>query len=178
MSFSCCLNLFAPAASPARASVGRGRSAPAAPGKISLPIPAGLSEGRGDHRTADSAARPGGHADAGTAWGVQFYDLRSEVVIDEEHRAGVAVTRPSWSHHRAAGGRRRGRVRAPVEPIHIGRRLRKVFLNDRPPGQTGAFRWLNLGRRGSESNRRPRLCRPLHNHSATPPNCPWKNARQ
>ena len=24
-------------------------------------------------------------------------------------------------------------------------------------------------RRGSESNRRPRLCRPLHNHSATPP---------
>ncbi len=26
-----------------------------------------------------------------------------------------------------------------------------------------------LWRRGSESNRRPRLCRPLHNHSATPP---------
>ena len=25
------------------------------------------------------------------------------------------------------------------------------------------------GRRGSESNRRPRLCRPLHDHSATPP---------
>ena len=24
-------------------------------------------------------------------------------------------------------------------------------------------------RRGSESNRRPRLCRPLHDHSATPP---------
>src|SRR5436190_24235992 len=27
------------------------------------------------------------------------------------------------------------------------------------------LRW----RRGSESNRRPRLCRPLHDHSATPP---------
>jgi hypothetical protein len=27
-------------------------------------------------------------------------------------------------------------------------------------------------RRGSESNRRPRLCRPLHNHSATPPLLP------
>ncbi len=28
---------------------------------------------------------------------------------------------------------------------------------------------LNYWRRGSESNRRPRLCRPLHDHSATPP---------
>ncbi len=26
-----------------------------------------------------------------------------------------------------------------------------------------------IGRRGSESNRRTRLCRPLHDHSATPP---------
>lgn len=30
-------------------------------------------------------------------------------------------------------------------------------------------------RRGSESNRRPRLCRPLHNHSATPPLLPQPN---
>ena len=29
--------------------------------------------------------------------------------------------------------------------------------------------WLIFWRRGSESNRRPRLCRPLHDHSATPP---------
>ena len=28
---------------------------------------------------------------------------------------------------------------------------------------------VRIWRRGSESNRRPRLCRPLHNHSATPP---------
>ncbi len=28
--------------------------------------------------------------------------------------------------------------------------------------------WI-LWRRGSESNRRTRLCRPLHDHSATPP---------
>src|SRR5579862_7867810 len=33
-----------------------------------------------------------------------------------------------------------------------------------PPGRLKAC-W----RRGSESNRRPRLCRPLHDHSATPP---------
>ena len=35
------------------------------------------------------------------------------------------------------------------------------------------YRWaeedLIYWRRGSESNRRPRLCRPLHDHSATPP---------
>ena len=36
------------------------------------------------------------------------------------------------------------------------------------PDITGRVRMLNW-RRGSESNRRPRLCRPLHNHSATPP---------
>ena len=31
------------------------------------------------------------------------------------------------------------------------------------------FLWIVKWRRGSESNRRPRLCRPLHDHSATPP---------
>jgi hypothetical protein len=37
--------------------------------------------------------------------------------------------------------------------------------------QFGRFteNWERLERRGSESNRRPRLCRPLHDHSATPP---------
>ena len=38
-----------------------------------------------------------------------------------------------------------------------------------------------MWRRGSESNRRTRLCRPLHNHSATPPGvqprAPRKSAR-
>jgi hypothetical protein len=36
-------------------------------------------------------------------------------------------------------------------------------------------------RRGSESNRRRRLCRPLHDHSATPPwgaRAPWRRAPQ
>jgi hypothetical protein len=38
------------------------------------------------------------------------------------------------------------------------------------PGSDGAgCRLMCYWRRGSESNRRPRLCRPLHNHSATPP---------
>src|SRR3990167_8829065 len=33
-----------------------------------------------------------------------------------------------------------------------------------------SFCWMLLNwRRKSESNRRPRLCRPLHNHSAIPP---------
>src|SRR6266568_6959787 len=33
-------------------------------------------------------------------------------------------------------------------------------------------------RRGSESNRRPRLCRPLHDHSATPPHAgDWEQRR-
>src|SRR5690242_20583955 len=35
-------------------------------------------------------------------------------------------------------------------------------------GEASARKTRNW-RRGSESNRRPRLCRPLHDHSATPP---------
>ncbi len=39
----------------------------------------------------------------------------------------------------------------------------------RPPGLQILRKSLRLWRRGSESNRRTRLCRPLHDHSATPP---------
>ena len=45
-------------------------------------------------------------------------------------------------------------------------RGRKAYgFESRPGHQRAAKSW----RRGSESNRRTRLCRPLHNHSATPP---------
>src|SRR4051812_2906917 len=37
--------------------------------------------------------------------------------------------------------------------------------------QPGEAKSLPKWRRGSESNRRTRLCRPLHNHSSTPPGC-------
>ena len=41
--------------------------------------------------------------------------------------------------------------------------LSPLCLPVSPPGHAGIWR------RGSESNRRTRLCRPLHDHSATPP---------
>ncbi len=57
--------------------------------------------------------------------------------------------------------------RTGVEPVRpCGRRiLSPLRLPIPPPGQGKNEKW----RLGSESNRRPRLCRPLHNHSATQP---------
>src|SRR5262245_7554199 len=43
------------------------------------------------------------------------------------------------------------------------------IVMDLGPGRSRCAQPLKQVRRGSESNRRPRLCRPLHNHSATPP---------
>ena len=37
------------------------------------------------------------------------------------------------------------------------------------PGLAAIWQTPQVWRRGSESNRRTRLCRPLHDHSATPP---------
>ncbi len=42
-----------------------------------------------------------------------------------------------------------------------------------PPTWSSDIYW----RRGSESNRRPRLCRPLHDHSATPPKLKGENGQ-
>ena len=44
-----------------------------------------------------------------------------------------------------------------------------IPLWDRKKGGRAGGHHSEVWRRGSESNRRPRLCRPLHNHSATPP---------
>src|SRR5205814_10669714 len=45
-----------------------------------------------------------------------------------------------------------------------------VAENEKPCHAGGSCMPLRfIGRRGSESNRRTRLCRPLHDHSATPP---------
>src|SRR5579863_5830956 len=58
------------------------------------------------------------------------------------------------------GARGRNRTGTRVTPRGI---LSPLRLPVPPPGQIAK-------RLGSESNRRPRLCRPLHNHSATQPN--------
>lgn len=42
-------------------------------------------------------------------------------------------------------------------------------LSDDSEARLICYNYLELWRRGSESNRRTRLCRPLHDHSATPP---------
>ena len=50
-------------------------------------------------------------------------------------------------------------------PIRIRRILSPLRLPISPPGRSRSGKW----RPGSESNRRTRLCRPLHDHSATWP---------
>src|SRR5882672_4396259 len=47
--------------------------------------------------------------------------------------------------------------------------LSPLCLPVSPPGRLRCDCLRRNWRRGSESNRRPRLCRPLHDHSATPP---------
>ena len=56
-----------------------------------------------------------------------------------------------------------GRTRTGTPPFGIAADFKSAVSTG---FTTGA---ANEWRRGSESNRRPRLCRPLHNHSATPP---------
>src|SRR3954470_4664111 len=60
-------------------------------------------------------------------------------------------------------------MRAPV-PRYAGKRLnpQRAQRVDQDSGIGSGSRDRSW-RRGSESNRRPRLCRPLHDHSATPP---------
>ncbi len=79
-----------------------------------------------------------------------------------------------------AGRRGRGR-RAERSPsaFSVGRMQRRVRHRARAYGQRGRVlqsekreergAFHRVWRRGSESNRRRRLCRPLHDHSATPP---------
>ena len=66
-----------------------------------------------------------------------------------------------------------------LTPLHLrvspGRgpiRVRCVYLFRHPGYVYVAITLVNLWRLRPESNRRPRLCRPLHNHSATQPGQP------
>src|SRR5258708_5709272 len=70
---------------------------------------------------------------------------------------------PQAEEEIAAGGVVPGAGFEPAWPCGLGI-LSPLRLPVPPPGRVES-RW----RRGSESNRRPRLCRPLHDHSATPP---------
>ena len=47
---------------------------------------------------------------------------------------------------------------------------RKISTDFKSVASTNSATRAQKLRQGSESNRRPRLCRPLHNHSATLPN--------
>src|SRR5438445_6100037 len=55
-------------------------------------------------------------------------------------------------------------VAAPTASVNYPRRICEQITPEYAVVKTPQY-W----RRGSESNRRPRLCRPLHDHSATPP---------
>ena len=55
-------------------------------------------------------------------------------------------------------------TQSPTSHIESGAWRERIGWGNRTV-RSGRLEW----RRGSESNRRPRLCRPLHDHSATPP---------